>query len=261
MIQLNRPEQRIGLADMLCRVSEQRRDHACLVFCGDGCMTSLTVRQRDLPFLDDRVPNPREHEPFGKESGTDVNSRDTRPVQHALGDPMVARGVTLRVLACRDLRHIDDDREIRAARRIREIRGCLDESRANRIAQVCAVDTLRGADGVVMFEKIAHDHLGTQLAQRFRAFVFAVNEGANRVTRVKKILDRIDARLAGGCRDQILALFHFKLRLRLGALVLSAGIADTDDGESQPQRVMPYSNRAYAHVDLKKSHGMPNPRP
>jgi hypothetical protein len=77
-----------------------------------------------------------EDSPFREECRTDVDSRNAGPVEKAFGNPVVACGVALGIFPRRNLRHVYNDFERRPLGRVREIRRCRNESRANGIAKI-----------------------------------------------------------------------------------------------------------------------------
>jgi hypothetical protein len=122
---------------------------------------------------------------------------DARPVEKAFGDPVVARGVALGIFPRRNLRHVYNDFERRPLGRVREIRRCLNESRANRIAKISRARAGCRPDYVVVLQQFTYHDLHARAPKRLRAFVLLVDHRADSVIFFKKMLDRMLTGLTG----------------------------------------------------------------
>ena len=89
----------------------------------------------------------------------------------------------------RNLRHVYNDFERRPLGRVREIRRCLNESRANRIAKISRAGADCRPDYVVVLQEFTYHDLRARAPKRLRALVLLVDHRADSVTSFKKMLD------------------------------------------------------------------------
>ena len=99
----------------------------------------------------------------------DVDGRNARPVEKAFGDPVVARGVALGIFPRRNLRHVYNDFERRPLGRVRKIRRCLNESRADGIAKISRSGAGCRPDYVVVLQQFTDHDLHARAPKRLRA--------------------------------------------------------------------------------------------
>src|SRR6202035_1893981 len=166
-------------------------DNARLVLRSDWSMASVAIRQIDDAIFDNRRAHKREQQPFCEECRTDVDGRNARPVEKAFGDPVVARGMALGIFPRGNLRHVYNDFERRPLGRVREIRRCRNESRANGIAKISRAGTGCRPDYVVVLQEFTYHDLRARAPKWLRAFVLLVDHRADSVTSFKKMLHRV----------------------------------------------------------------------
>ena len=104
---------------------------------------------------------------------------------------MVARGVAFGILARRNLRHVHNDFERRPLGRVREVRRCLNESRANGIAKISRAAAIRRPNYIIVLHELAFYDLRARGPKRLRAFILLVNHRADRVASFEKALHRV----------------------------------------------------------------------
>ncbi len=139
-------------------------------------------------------------QPLREEGGPQMRHRHAGPVEHALGKPMVARGMAFGIAPRRDLRHVDDRLDLpvwRAASAKEVVAGI--EARPDRIAEIGGVDPRRRMlDGVVI-QQVADDDRRTQRAQSSGAgVVLRVHQWRATAWPARELLSPCSAGLAGG---------------------------------------------------------------
>jgi len=128
---------------------------------------------------------------------SEVDGRNARPVENAFGNPVVARGVAFGIFPRRNLRHVYNDFEPRPLGRVREIRRCRNDSRANGIAEISRACAGCRPDCVVVLQEFTCHDLRARAPKRLRAFVLLVDHRAYSVTSFKKTLDCVATGLTG----------------------------------------------------------------
>jgi hypothetical protein len=167
------------LADVRGRVLEYCDNNARLVLGCDGRVPPCSSERRENFTLPDHR---REVEqPFGEERRPEVDCRHSRPVEHALAQPMLTGGLAFRIAARGYLRHVDDDFGPCFLGRLRELSGRLHKARADRIAEVGPLHSVQRGTHRVEIEEVTKHDLSANLLQLLRSVVGPMGENPNGV--------------------------------------------------------------------------------
>jgi hypothetical protein len=110
---------------------------------------------------------------------------------------VVARGVAFGILPRRNLRHVYNDFERRPLGRVREVRRCLNESRADGIAKISRARVGCRTDYVFVLQQFTDHDLHACVPKRLRAFVLLVDHRTDAVAFFNKMLNCMLTGLAG----------------------------------------------------------------
>src|SRR5271154_192023 len=97
-VHLYRPEEVVGLAGMRSWFRQDCGDHAGLVLRCDWGVTPVAERQVDQPLLGNVSTHPhiRISQPLSKEGRAKMRDGNARPIEYALGNPVIARLMAFR---------------------------------------------------------------------------------------------------------------------------------------------------------------------
>jgi hypothetical protein len=90
-----------------------------------------------------------------------------RPIEHALGQPVLSRGVALRILTCGFLRHFDDELDPGFLGGLCELGGGLNDAGTDRIAEIRALHAVQCCSHRIEVEKVAINDLCPELLEPF----------------------------------------------------------------------------------------------
>ena len=173
-----RAKERIGLSRVFSGVAQDGRDHSSLIFPGDRSVATVAERQRQDVLFPNR---PRLiHQPFREEGGSQMGHGDARPIQQTLGDPMVLRGMTLRVPAGGDLRHIHDRPDSLLLRRLGKKRCRLEDAgHLNWIDEIGGLHSFQRPVNGLEIREVALNNLHALSSELVRPLVDFVDQRAD----------------------------------------------------------------------------------
>ena len=166
---------------------------ACRPFADRQAQDALFDEQRQLPGIE---------QPFEEVGRAQVRDGEPRPVQHLLGDEMVAAGMALRMPVGRALGQVDHMRDPGLLRGLREVDRRVDQPGLHRPDHVGGIDAIHRGDDRVDLQEITYGDPGSLLRERRRALVLAMDQGADIQAERDRLPDRGPAGVAGGTRDQ-----------------------------------------------------------
>jgi hypothetical protein len=108
-------------------------DHAPLVLRRDGRMSPFADGEAENSFFNKERKLKRVEQPFKKVRRAKMGDCETRPIENLLSDEGVSTRIAFRIAISRPLRQIDDGGDGRFLRGLREIDGCIDKPRLDRV--------------------------------------------------------------------------------------------------------------------------------
>src|SRR5579864_1422424 len=141
---------------MRSRILQYADDEACLILGRDRGVAPCTTKRNGHPSLADH--RRKVEQPFREEGRLEVDRRYARPIEYALAQPMLTRGVAFRVAARGYLRHVDDHFDSGLLGGLSELSGRLQDAWTDRIAEVRPLHSVqRGTHSVKIEEVPEHD--------------------------------------------------------------------------------------------------------
>src|SRR5215813_2618752 len=130
-------------------------------------------------------------EPLSEERRTEMRDRQSRPIKNSFCDPMIESAVAFGFPACRDLRHIDDVRNVRFTRGPREECSCFDESRSDGINKIGSGHPIESRPNRLKIEQIADYDFSTKVGKLSASFIILVDKGSDLISLLQQKLSNL----------------------------------------------------------------------
>ncbi|CAI8698218.1 hypothetical protein EMIT0111MI5_80260 [Burkholderia sp. IT-111MI5] len=208
MVHLDGTMERIDLALVAFGVGQDMGDHPPLIISGDGCVTAIAKGKFNLFPGPDLLRKMRIDEPIGKKRGAEMGSRNARPIEDPLGNPVILGRVAFRLPARGNLRHVDDRLDVRLLCGLREISSSPDDSWRDRMEKIGRPDSFHGCADVIDVGEVSDGDIDSALPQGGCPIVVGAHIRAHAPAHLEQFVDSNTSGPSGCTAHKYFGLVH-----------------------------------------------------